>query len=41
MIWLITGENCKDFIVDAESFDEALSIARSVNKNYTTGQVVG
>lgn len=33
--WWIEGLNLVSIIVDAESFDEAITIARKVNKGYS------
>ncbi len=38
--WSIEGYKLKRLIVNANSFDEALAIARRVNKNYTGGCVI-
>lgn len=35
--WWIEGLNLVSIIVDAESFDEAIAIARRVNKGYSSG----
>lgn len=35
--WWIEGLNLVSIIVDAESFDEAIAIARRVNKGYSRG----
>ena len=38
MKWKIFGQNLKDLIIIANSFDEALAIARKTNSNYNGGQ---
>lgn len=38
--WCIEGHNLVSIIVDAESFDEAIAIARKVNKGYSGGSVI-
>ena len=38
MKWRIFGQSLKDLIVTANSFDEALAIARKCNPNYNGGQ---
>ena len=38
--WWIEGHNLVSIIVDAESFDEAIAIARKVNKGYSGGSVI-
>lgn len=38
--WWIEGHNLVSIIIDAESFDEAISIARKVNKGYAGGSVI-
>lgn len=35
--WWIEGLNLVSIIVDAESFDEAITIARKANKGYSRG----
>lgn len=35
--WWIEGLNLVSIIVDAESFDEAIAIARRVSKGYSSG----
>jgi hypothetical protein len=37
--WLISGIGLKVIEVKASSFDEALGIARKINKGYCSGQV--
>ena len=39
MIWLIGGKDLPTLEINADSFDEALAIARKDNKNYVSGQV--
>ena len=39
MIWIIKGKNLPTLEIIADSFDEALSIARKDNHNYVSGQV--
>lgn len=34
------GHNLVSIIIDAESFDEAIAIARKVNKDYSGGSVI-
>lgn len=38
--WWIEGHNLDRLIIDAESFDEAIAIARKVNKGYSGGSVI-
>lgn len=38
--WKISGKNLKDLFIEAESYDEALTKARKINRNYTYGQIV-
>ena len=38
MKWRIFGQGLKDLVVTANSFDEALAIARKINSNYNGGQ---
>ena len=38
MKWKIFGQGLKDLVVTANSFDEALAIARKINSNYNRGQ---
>lgn len=40
-IWNITGENLRPWRVVADSFDEAMRIAREISTGYSAGQVVG
>lgn len=35
--WWIEGHNLVSIIIDAESFDEAITIAKKVNKGYSKG----
>lgn len=39
-IWRIFGINLKDLFINAESFDEALEIARKIDENYAGGVLV-
>lgn len=39
MIWIIKGKDLPMLEIIADSFDEALSIARKNNQNYVSGQV--
>ena len=39
MIWIIKGKDLPTLEIIADSFDEALEIARKENKNYVSGQV--
>lgn len=39
MIWLIWGVGLDKIEIQASSFDEALDIARKINKGYCSGQV--
>ena len=39
MIWIIEGKDIPTLEIIADSYDEALAIARKVNKNYVGGQV--
>lgn len=42
MIWYVWGndkEECPKIEIKAESFDEAIKIARAINPNYNAGQV--
>ena len=39
MIWIIKGKDLPTLEIIANSFDEALEIARKDNKNYVSGQV--
>ena len=39
MIWIIKGKDLPTLEIDADSFDEALEIARKDNQNYISGQV--
>ena len=38
--WWIEGHNLERLIIDAEEFDEAIAIARKVNKGYSSGSVI-
>lgn len=38
--WRIEGHNLDRLIIDAEEFDEAIAIARKVNKGYSGGSVI-
>ena len=38
MKWKIFGQGLKNLVVTANSFDEALAIARKINSNYNGGQ---
>ena len=38
--WWIEGYKLDRLIVDAETFDEAIAIARRVNKGYSGGSVI-
>lgn len=38
--WWIEGHNLDCLIIDAEEFDEAIAIARKVNKDYSGGSVI-
>ena len=38
--WWIEGHNLDRLIIDAEEFDEAIAIARKVNKGYSGGSVI-
>ena len=40
MIWKIWGGDLPVMIIPAESFDEALAQARTVDPRYDTGQVI-
>lgn len=37
--WEISGKDLPTLLILAASFDDALSVARKVNPNYTTGRV--
>lgn len=39
MIWLIWGVGLDKIEIQASCFDEALDIARKINKGYCSGQV--
>ena len=39
MIWLIWGVGLDKIEVQASSFDEALAIARKINRNYSGGKI--
>ena len=39
MIWIIKGKNLPTLEIIADSFDEALAIARKDNQDYVSGQV--
>ena len=39
MIWIIKGKDLPTLEIIADSFDQALEIARKDNKNYVSGQV--
>ena len=39
MIWIISGIDLPTLEIIADSFDEALAIARKNNKDYDCGQV--
>ena len=39
MIWIIKGKDLPTLEIIADSFDEALAIARKDNQNYVSGQV--
>ena len=39
MIWIIKGKRLPTLEIIANSFDEALKIARKYNQNYVSGQV--
>lgn len=41
MIWYIWGDekDCPKIEIEADSFDEAIKIARKINPNYNAGQV--
>ena len=39
MIWIIKGKDLPTLEIIANSFDEALSIARKDNQDYVSGQV--
>ena len=39
MIWIIEGKDLPTLEIIADSYDEALSIARKENQNYVGGQV--
>lgn len=38
--WKITGNDLPPFYLYADSFDEALRLARIINPDYNTGQIV-
>lgn len=38
--WMIEGYKLDRLIVDAETYDEAIAIARKVNKGYSSGSVI-
>lgn len=38
--WKISGINLKNLYVVADCFDDALAMARKINRNYDGGQVV-
>lgn len=38
--WWIEGHNLVSIIIDAETFDEAIAIARKVNKGYAGGSAI-
>ena len=40
IIWKVTGRNLEPLYIEAYSFDSAIAKARTVNKNYCSGQVV-
>ena len=39
MIWLIGGKDLPTLEIIADSYDEALAIARKVNRDYVGGRV--
>ena len=39
MIWIIKGKDLPTLEIIADSFDEALAIARKDNQDYVSGQV--
>lgn len=39
MIWIIIGPNLPDLRIRADSFDEALAMARVLSNNYCGGYV--
>lgn len=39
-LWKIDGGNLEPLKIPAETFDEALAIARKINRNYNGGQVI-
>ena len=40
LMWKITGINLTPLIVEAASFDSAITKARNISKNYCSGQVI-
>ena len=40
-LWYIWGTNLERLEIKANSFDEALKVARQINPNYNTGQLKG
>ena len=40
-IWYIWGTGLERLEIKANSFDDALKIARQINPNYNTGQLKG